>query len=149
MSALKVDEKVLFFLTPTVKDEKKSKKDGDLLTPQGAKKPLALTKQQIGRHTWALLHSMAVSYPNEPTDEEKEKIKNFMYGLAYNFPCKICGSHLLKMLDKEGVKANSREEFVGYICKIHNIVNKVLNKTQFDCKEAFEIWGGDCRCDDN
>ena len=46
------------------------------------------------------------------------------------------------------LKANSREELVNYICKIHNIVNKVLNKPIFDCKKAFDYWGGDCGCDD-
>ena len=97
----------------------KKEKIGDLLTPEGAAKPLTLTKQEIGRNTWALLHSMAASYPNEPTDEDKKQITNFMYGLANLFPCKICGGHLLKMLKKEGVKANSREELVNYICKIH------------------------------
>ena len=90
----------------------KKEKIGDLLTPEGAAKPLTLTKQEIGRNTWALLHSMAASYPNEPTDEDKKQITNFMYGLAHLFPCKICGSHLLKMLNKEGVHANSREDLV-------------------------------------
>ncbi len=148
MSWLKVDEKILFFLTPTKAEEKEKPKQGDILTPEGASKPLALTKQEIGRHSWALLHSMAASYPIEPTEEDKTKMTNFMYGLAHNFPCKICGGHLLRMLNKEGVKCNSRDELVGFMCKIHNIVNKVLNKPQFDCKKAFDIWGGDCGCND-
>ena len=41
------------------------------------------------------------------------------------------------------LKANSREELVNYICKIHNIVNKVLNKPIFDCKKPFDYLGGD------
>ena len=123
-------------------------KIGDFLTPEGATKPLTLTKQEIGRNTWSLLHSIAASYPNEPKEEDKKQLTNFMYGLAHLFPCKICGSHLLKMLNKEGVHANSREDLVKYICKIHNIVNKVLGKPIFDCKKAFDFWGGDCGCDD-
>ena len=117
------------------------------MTPEGATKPLTLTKQEIGRNTWSLLHSIAASYPNEPTEEDKKQITNFLYGLANLFPCKICGNHLLRMLKKEGIHADSREELVNYICKIHNIVNKVLEKPQFDCKKAFDIWGGDCGCD--
>ena len=52
-----------------------------------------------------------------------------------------------KSFIKEGVHADSREELVNYICKIHNIVNKVLQKPQFDCKKAFDFWGGDCGCE--
>ena len=138
------EQKLLSIFFTNKETSIKKEKIGDLLTPEGAAKPLTLTKQEIGRNTWALLHSMAASYPNEPTDEDKKQITNFMYGLANLFPCKICGGHLLKMLKKEGVKANSREELVNYICKIHNIVNKVLNKPIFDHKKAFDYWGGDC-----
>ena len=143
---LKIDQKLFSFLNSSETKVKKQK-IGELLTPEGASKPLTLTKQEIGRNTWSLLHSIAASYPNEPTEEDKKHITNFLYGLANPFPCKICGTHLLKMLKKEGVHANSREELVNYICKIHNIVNKVLEKPQFDCKKAFDFWGGDCGCD--
>ena len=81
---------------------------------------------------------MTASYPNDPTGGDKKQITNFMHGLTNLFPCRIRGDHLLKMLKKEGVKVNSREELVNYICKIHNIVNKVLNKPIFDCKKAFD-----------
>ena len=143
---LGIDQKLFSFLTPSETKIKKQK-IGEFLTPEGATKPLTLTKQEIGINTWSLLHSMAASYPNEPTEEDKKYITNFLYSLANLFPCKICGSHLLKMLKKEGVHADSREELVNYICKIHNIVNKVLQKPQFDCKKAFDFWGGDCGCD--
>ena len=36
-----------------------TEKIGDFLTPEGAAKPLTLTKQEIGRNTWSLLHSIA------------------------------------------------------------------------------------------
>ena len=143
---LNIDQHLFSFITPSNTTVKKQK-IGEFLTPEGASKPLTLTKQEIGRNTWSLLHSIAASYPNEPTKEDKQQVTNFLYGLANLFPCKICGSHLLKMLNKEGVHADSREELVNYICKIHNIVNKVLNKPQFDCKKAFDFWGGDCGCD--
>ena len=145
---LNIDEKLFSFITPS-NNKIKKQKIGEFLTPEGASKPLTLTKQEIGRNTWSLLHSMAAAYPNEPTEEDKKQITNFMYGLAAHFPCKICGSHLLRMLKKEGVHADSREELVKYICKIHNIVNKVLEKPQFDCKKAFDFWGGDCGCEVN
>ena len=51
------------------------------------------------------------------------------------------------MLNENPIKDNSREELVYYICDIHNQVNKFLKKPIFDCKKAFDIWGGDCGCE--
>lgn len=51
------------------------------------------------------------------------------------------------MLQDFPFKYNSREEFVYYLCDLHNKVNKRLNKDIYDCKKAFDIWGSDCGCD--
>ena len=50
------------------------------------------------------------------------------------------------MLKESPIKANTREEFVYYMCEMHNNVNKRIDKPIFDCKEAFNFWGGDCGC---
>ena len=149
LSFLNFDEKVFFFLTPTnintkIKD---SEKPENILTAEGSSKPLKLTKPEIGRHSWAILHSIANGLPDNPSEEEKKLMKKFMYGLAKSYPCKVCGGHLLKMLDKKGVKINSKKEFGEYLCNIHNIVNKVLNKSEFDCNKTFDVWNGNYKCD--
>ena len=138
LSYINFDEKVFFFLTPTI-NQKESDSPENILKAEGSSKPLKLTKPEIGRHSWALLHSMANTYPDNPTEKEKKLMKKFMYGLAKSYPCKVCGGHLLKMLDKKGLKIDSKKEFGEYLCNIHNIVNKVLNKTQFDCNKTFEV----------
>ena len=51
------------------------------------------------------------------------------------------------MLNEIPIKHNSREELVYYICDLHNHVNKRLGKPIFECKKAFDFWGGDCGCD--
>lgn len=145
MNFLYVD-KIIFGIFGLNNDKPKANSE-DLLTPTDSSKPLKLTKQEIGRHTWALLHSMAASYPTVPTEKDKKLMEDFLFGLAVHYPCKICGTHLLKMLKKHGVKHGSRDELINYMCDIHNIVNKVLNKEKFDCSKAKDVWGGDCGCD--
>ena len=147
LSFINFDEKVFFFLTPTLRQESIS--PDNILKGKDSTKPLKLTKPEIGRHSWALLHSMANTYPENPTEEEKNLLKKFMYGLARSYPCKVCGGHLLKMLDKKGLKIDSKKEFGEYLCNIHNIVNKVLNKPKFDCNKTFDVWNGNYKCDIN
>ena len=67
-------DNILFSFISSSDIKIKKQKIGEFLTPEGATKPLALTKQEIGRDTWALLHSIAASYPNEPNEEDKKQI---------------------------------------------------------------------------
>ena len=143
-SYINLDEKIFFFLTPTINDN--THRNKDLLKAEGSSKPLKLTKPEIGRRTWALLHSIANTFPENPSENDKNMMKKFLYGLARNYPCKVCGGHLIRMLDKKGINMNNKKEFINYICNIHNIVNKVLNKTEFDCDKAYNVWNENYQC---
>ena len=143
-SYINLDEKIFFFLTPTKINN--SHKNKDLLKAEGSSTPLKLTKPEIGRRTWALLHSIANTFPENPSEKDKNMMKKFLYGLARSYPCKVCGGHLIRMLDKKGIKMENKKEFINYICNIHNIVNKVLNKTEFDCDKAYNVWNGNYQC---
>jgi len=50
------------------------------------------------------------------------------------------------MIEEYPIKSESREELVNYFCFLHNKVNIRLGKPEFDCKKAFDYWGGDCSC---
>ena len=143
-SYINLDEKIFFFLTPT--DPNNTIKTKDILKAEGSSKPLKLTKPELGRRTWALLHSIANTFPENPSEKDKIMMQKFLYGLARSYPCKICGGHLIRMLNKKGIRMDNRTEFINYLCNTHNIVNKVLNKTEFDCDKAFDVWNGNYQC---
>ena len=105
-----------------------------------------ITCESLGVDTWALLHSVAAIYPNYPNETEKESLKDFFDGLIYFYPSK---SELMdEILKEHPLEYSNREELVYYMCQIHNILNKKLGKKKFSCKEAFNVWGGDCGCND-
>merc|ERR1712032_426784 len=114
--------------------QKGSQETKTILQPEDSKKPLKLSKEEIGRHSWALLHSMAAAAPNIPSEEQKQFYKNFLFSLAEVYPCKICAKHLKQMLTDIPFRYKSREELVYYLCELHNDVNKRLNKEIYDCK---------------
>ena len=108
--------------------------------------PKNITCESLGVDTWALLHSVAAIYPNYPNETEKESLKDFFDGLMYFYPSK---SELMdEILKEHPLEYSNREELVYYMCQIHNILNKKLGKKKFSCKEAFNVWGGDCGCND-
>ena len=108
--------------------------------------PRNITCKSLGSDTWSLLHSVAAIYSNYPNKTEKESLKDFFEGLMYFYPSK---SELMEEILKEHpLEYSNREELVYYMCQIHNILNKKLGRKKFSCKEAFNVWGGDCGCND-
>ena len=108
--------------------------------------PHNLTCESLGISTWALLHSVAAIYSNRPNKTERESLKDFFDGLMYFYPSK---SELMKEILKEHpLEYSNREELIYYMCEIHNILNRKLGKKKFSCKEAFNVWGGDCGCNE-
>ncbi|KAL4487526.1 hypothetical protein ABPG72_007046 [Tetrahymena utriculariae] len=90
-------------------------------------------KQSLGFFTWNFLHTMAIYYPKNPTEEEKQKIKNFFDSFATFYPCKPCALHFQKDILKTPPAVESNESLSIWLCERHNLVNKWLGKQQFDC----------------
>lgn len=43
-------------------------------------------RAELGRSTWKLLHTMMARYPEEPTDEQAETLRSFVYLLSRLYP---------------------------------------------------------------
>ena len=51
-----------------------------------------LNAGELGKSAWPLLHRMTLSYPEEPTPEQKKKAVNMIKAFAKLYPCKICAT---------------------------------------------------------
>ena len=49
-----------------------------------------LDREQLGRSTWDLLHTMAAYYPERPSADELLAASGFIKGLAALYPCSHC-----------------------------------------------------------
>ncbi|KAH9386143.1 mitochondrial FAD-linked sulfhydryl oxidase [Nematocida major] len=99
---------------------------------------------ELGRGTWTLIHTIAAKYPAEPTREYKGDVLKFVELLTKLFPCEDCRGHFKKLVGGFPPKVSSREEFSLWACQAHNIVNRRLGKTEFECSRLDERW--DCGC---
>lgn len=96
----------------------------------------------LGQKTWALMHSIAASYPLKPTNSEMIDIEYFFNGLLHFYPSK----KMKKIVENNSIENGNREQLVKYFCYIHNSMNKLLKKKKYNCYHAADIWGGDCGC---
>ncbi|CAG8495941.1 4141_t:CDS:2 [Ambispora gerdemannii] len=104
-------------------------------------------KAELGRSTWKLLHTITARFPEKPTENEKDALRNYVYLFSRLYPCGECATEFQKILEKYPPQVSSREAASQWMCAIHNIVNKRLKKEQFDCAQIADKYK--CGCDDD
>jgi mitochondrial FAD-linked sulfhydryl oxidase len=83
---------------------------------------------------------MTAAYPEKPTSAEQFTAISFVKSFAKLYPCSWCGEDFQKYMEREKVRAGSREEFGRWMCEAHNDVNVKLGKKTFDCDKWEERW---------
>jgi len=83
-----------------------------------------------GSHLWFSLHTITFSYPNNPTNKDKEQYKNFFYSLENVIPCSICKKNYKRHLIEHPIDdhLNSKKKLVYWLIDIHNMVNAEIGK---------------------
>ena len=95
-----------------------------------------------GPHAWHFIHAISFNYPINPTQQDREKYYEFFNSLSYVLPCGTCQEAYRKKLQKLNIldHLNSRELLVEFVIKLHNLVNKDLNKPLFNKEQAIELY---------
>ena len=105
-----------------------------------------------GPNLWHYLHTISFNYPIHPTKENKKYYKQFILNLQYTLPCKNCRENLknnFKILPLKASDLKNRESFSRYVYKLHEVVNRMLNKnsglTYCDVRERYENFRARCQ----
>ena len=95
----------------------------------------------LGHSAWTLIHTMAGNYPNQPTREQQEQMRQFLSNVAEFYPCRLCGTHLQQYLLEHPADVSTRTKLEQWLCVFHNNVNAKLKKPSFDCSKIRNRWG--------
>jgi hypothetical protein len=81
---------------------------------------------------WMTLHSISVCYPESPNEGDRRILSEFMDAFAGTITCVHCRTHFASLFSnyKQNVPSwlNSRRDLFLAICRMHNNVNKRLDK---------------------
>lgn len=91
-----------------------------------------------GPQGWKFIHSVALSYPENPNTNDIENYKKFFISIGNVLPCESCQKHYKKNVSIESLNnalVNNKELF-KWTVELHNKVNKKNNKKEFTVKEA-------------
>jgi hypothetical protein len=97
-----------------------------------------LKPQVWGFYAWMFLYSVALGYPNNPTDDEKRAAKTTIESLRYLLPCYTCREHFSNELSSRSLDDALRcsESFVIFLCDLENSVNERIGGPRRTCEES-------------
>lgn len=87
---------------------------------------------------WHFMHTVAMTYPEIPSDQDKEKYRVFYESIGEVLPCPACRRHYQDNLKKLPINLDSRADLFKWTIDIHNEVNKKNKKKIYSYDEAFE-----------
>lgn len=87
---------------------------------------------------WKLLHSIAWTFPEFPTEEEKQNHIDFFISLSKVLPCLYCRKHFQEWISINPINCNSINEIANWVWKLHNHINLKNNKPEISYEDAFE-----------
>jgi hypothetical protein len=93
-----------------------------------------------GKYVWTSIHIIALGYPDDPTEEEKENYKRFYNDFWKVIPCNSCADNYKKHLQELPINDHLKDSasLFKWTVDLHNIVNKELGQKQVTFEEARE-----------
>ena len=86
------------------------------------------SKNPWGPHFWTVMHTVAFSFSDNPTLQERQAAHNFFTSLQHLLPCPKCRRHCQENLSKTPPDTTNRDTLSRWSVNFHNEVNKCLNK---------------------
>ena len=95
-----------------------------------------------GPHAWQFLHSITLSYPDNPTLEDKNNHAQFFNSIQNILPGQSCRDHYTQNLQALPIEQHldNKESLFRWSVDLHNRVNVMNNKREYSYDEVTELY---------
>ena len=96
-----------------------------------------------GPHAWIFLHSITITYPENPSKNDKDNYKKFFYLLKNVLPCPGCAINYELHLKKYPLTDNilsEKKKLIVWLINVHNEVNKINKKKEINYNQFIKIF---------
>ena len=94
---------------------------------------------QWGPNLWHIIHSIAILYPDRPSQKDRYYARQLVNTIAFILPCFKCQKHYITNITKLKPNLDSSNSFFKWTVKIHNIVNKNTKKKIYSIPMAYDV----------
>lgn len=95
---------------------------------------------QFGNISWNFLHIHSLSFPSNPSIEEKQSARNLIVNFINLIPCMKCRSNAMELLSSNPPNVDNKQEYFSWMVRFHNYANEKTHRKQWSVEEAFEHW---------
>jgi hypothetical protein len=93
---------------------------------------------------WTAMHTAAATYPEHPTQQDRQHSFEFYKSLGWVLPCAECRSKYRRIFS-EGMPLlpedlNSRMKLFEWTWRVHNMVNAQLGKPSMSLRDAYAAY---------
>lgn len=101
-----------------------------------------ITIDKWGPAAWGTLHAFAHTSPKELSDDEAERMAQFLHLFALQLPCPKCRKHFLNFLERRmnDESLRTREGVVRLLHDAHNEVNERTGKRVWTLEEHYTAY---------
>lgn len=89
-------------------------------------RPLLLS--EFGKITWNSFHRICAYFSAQPSEQERNLMKNMFQGFAYFFPCDFCRDDFVQQMKEFPIKLKNNIELSHWFMNQHNRINEKLKK---------------------
>ena len=94
-----------------------------------------------GPNLWKFLHFLTLSYPENPSEEEQNRVFDFLTSLHEILPCEKCRNNFNKHLTTlSDAILKDNVLLVKWLFNVHNDVNKSNNKDVLDYNHFIDLY---------
>jgi len=96
-----------------------------------------------GSKGWYFIDTIVLSYPDKPTQSDKDEFFNFFQSIKKVLPCEKCRVHFSEYLYNHPLNdkiLSSKEKLIKWILAAHNNVRKMQNKKEITLNEFFDFY---------
>ncbi len=98
----------------------------------------------FGPPVWFTYHNMAIHYPDEPTETQKNMMKGVIRGIPIMLPCKSCFMHASEYINSHisnlDLIVSNRNNLFKFFVDFHNMVNERKHKPIISYEEAIRLY---------
>ena len=96
-----------------------------------------------GPKGWFFLDYCILSFPDNPTQADKDGFKNFLTSLKIVLPCQKCRKHFTEYIAKNPLTndiLSSKKKLVDWILACHNNVRRLQNKSILSIDDFYNYY---------